>query len=730
LPPVKVGRRTRAQTDGTTERRQGMAQYIDSIEAAVDRVLDSVSGDIVLGIPLAIGKPNPFVNALYRRIKGNPARRLRIVTALSLEKPVGKSDLERHFLEPLVARVFEDYPDLAYVKDLRAGTLPPNIEVREFFMKTGDYLGNPSAQQNYISTNYTFVARDMAVQGMNVIAQAVASRGEGEARRLSLSSNPDVVIEVVEKLRAAGQPLLTVGVINHKMPFMPNGAEVAPDFFDIVITDPAGTHAVFAPPNNKVSSADYAIGLHASSLVTDGGTLQIGIGSLGDAIAQALIVRDRHGDEYRRILESINPDGLAGRELGRFDQGLYGCSEMFVNGFLKLIEAGIIRREVFGDATLQQLLNDGVIDEVVSIDTVRALLRHGRIRSPLDAADLAFLTHWGILREQVRLDGGQLVCDGTTLPNDLIADANLERIGQAMLGSRLRHGIFMTGGFFLGPRDFYERLRTMPPQELAKIDMTRIDFINQLYSENGGQGDLKRAQRRKARFMNTTMIVTLLGAAASDALESGQVVSGVGGQYNFVAMSHALPDARLLMMLRATHDNKDGLKSSIVWSYGHVTIPRHLRDIVITEYGVADLRGQSDSEVVKRLIAVADSRFQDELIRDAKTHGKLEASYELPERYRHNLPQALEDKLHPWAQAGLLTDFPFGTDLTDDELHIVRALKKLKHASQHPGELLTMAIKSLWEDREAPLPYLERLGLAETHSFKDAFIKRLLANNL
>jgi acyl-CoA hydrolase len=53
------------------------------------------------------------------------------------------------------------------------------------------------------------------------------------------------------------------------------------------------THALFAPPNNKVSAADYAIGLHASSLVVDGGTLQIGIGSLGDAIGQALIVRDR-----------------------------------------------------------------------------------------------------------------------------------------------------------------------------------------------------------------------------------------------------------------------------------------------------------------------------------------------------------------------------------------------------------------------------------------------------
>ena len=97
--------------------RHGAALFIDSIDAAVDHVLDTIRATSCSGIPLGIGKPNPFVNALYRRIKANPARRLRIVTALSLEKPVGKSDLERHFLEPLVERVFGDYPDLDYVKD-------------------------------------------------------------------------------------------------------------------------------------------------------------------------------------------------------------------------------------------------------------------------------------------------------------------------------------------------------------------------------------------------------------------------------------------------------------------------------------------------------------------------------------------------------------------------------------------------------------------------------------
>jgi hypothetical protein len=208
------------------------------------------------------------------------------------------------------------------------------------------------------------------------------------------------------------------------------------------------------------------------------------------------------------------------------------------------------------------------------------------------------------------------------------------------------------------------------------------------------------------------------------------VVSGVGGQYNFVAMSHALPDARLLMMLRSTHEHKDGLHSSIVWNYGSITIPRHLRDVVITEYGVADLRGQPDSEVIKRLLAVADSRFQPQLMKEAKASGKLQASYQIPDRYRANLPASLDDKLHPWSKAGLLPDFPFGTDLTEDELHIVRALKRLKRATEHPTELVTLAVKSLWEGKEAPHAYLERLGLADATSFRDMFVRKLFAGNL
>ena len=61
---------------------------------------------------------------------------------------------------------------------------------------------------------------------------------------------------------------------------------------------------------------------------------------------------------------------------------------------------------------------------------------------------------------------------------------------------------------------------------------------------------------------------------------------------------------------------------------------------------------------------------------------------------------------------------------------MVGALKKMQHAAQHPVELVTLAVKSLIEGKEAPQAYLERLGLADAHSFRDMFIRKLFAGNL
>ena len=62
----------------------------------------------------------------------------------------------------------------------------------------------------------------------------------------------------------------------------------------------------------------------------------------------------------------------------------------------------------------------------------------------------------------------------------------------------------------------------MPEQQRQQIGMSTIAFINQLYGDRYGDEPLKRAQRIKARFINTCMMVTLSGAAVSDSLEEAR----------------------------------------------------------------------------------------------------------------------------------------------------------------------------------------------------------------
>ena len=216
------------------------------------------------------------------------------------------------------------------------------------------------------------------------------------------------------------------------------------------------------------------------------------------------------------------------------------------------------------------------------------------------------------------------------------------------------------GAFFLGPKSFYRALREMPGEQLARIQMMPVSFTNQLY----GDEDLKRRARVDARFVNNAMMATLMGAVISDGLEDGQVVSGVGGQYNFVAQAFALHGARSILTLEATRQAGGKLESNIRWSYGHETIPRHLRDVIVTEYGVADLRGKSDADVIAAMLQVADSRFQGELVRQAKDAGKLPKNFEIPPAHRENFRTYRCGTGKPARDAGLLPSFPFGSDFT------------------------------------------------------------------
>jgi acyl-CoA hydrolase len=576
--------------------RAGDPEQFQDAERIADAIISRVGTNIMLGVPLGLGKANHVANALFARAAADRSIRLRIFTALTLEKPRGRSELERRFLQPLSERLFAGYPELAYATALHHNELPPNVEVDEFFFQAGSRLGIPAAQRSYISANYTHALGYLLERGVNVIAQLVAKEVREGKTLFNLSCNPDLTIDLLARRRAGEASFLMVGQVNSELPCMPGEADIAAQELDLVLEAPRCDFPLFAPPREPIELTEYAIGLNVARTIADGGTLQLGIGSLSDAVAQALILRHTSNDEFRRLIARLNPttfDAPAFLESAPFAIGLHGVSEMLVEGFLALHEAGVLRREV--------------------------------------------------------------------------------------------DGVLLVAAFFLGSRAFYRALREMPRSELAKLHMTSVSFVNELYRDE----ERKRRVRVKSRFVNNAMMATLMGAVVSDGLEDGRVVSGVGGQYNFVAQAFALEGARSIIMLPATRTVAGQVTSNIRWHYGHTTIPRHLRDVVVTEYGIADLRGKTDRDVIAAMLAIADSRFQKELLAQAKRAGKIEPDFVLPTAHRENSPERIARELEPARKAGLLPRFPFGTDFTSTEQRLLPALALLRASS--PLQLAAIA---------------------------------------
>ena len=710
-----------------------MAIHLDEL-SIVDETIRKIGNTIVLAVPLAAGKPNHIVNAFYRKAKENPEIDLKICTALTLQRPRGNSELEQRFIDLFSDRIFGDYPDLEYELDRMTNSLPDNIQIIEFYFAPGKYMSNDKVQRNYVSSNYTHVVRDVLDRNVNVIAQMVAKEEINLKKYFSLSSNPDTSMDVVKELGKRDVPHVKIAQVNQNMPFMYGDSMVEEDFFDYVMDDESKYYKLFGPPKMSVSDQDYMIGLYCSALVRDDGEIQIGIGSLGDATIYNMVLRQNQNEVYQQVLKDLGVYDKFGDvidkygETGIFDVGLLGASEMIVDGFMHLYKNGIIKKKVYDDIGLQRLINAGKIKEKFTDDILNVLYQNRLINERINLDDFNFLQKWGIFRSDISFKGGQIYLkDGQSIipyVNDL---ADLEFMKKNCLGDQLKGGQVMHGGFFLGPEEFYQWLREMPPEERKLINMRSVQKVNQLY----GHEELDRLHRKNARFINTCMMQTLAGAAVSDGLEDGRVVSGVGGQYNFVAMAQELPDGHSILNLRSTRMKGGKAVSNIVPFYGHITIPRHLRDIVVTEYGIAFLRGKTDQEIIEELIKISDSRFQNDLEMWAKKAGKLREDYVIPEAYRNNTPESYQSRLLKYKKQGLYPVFPFGTQLTEEEIALGKALKGLKADLDDKPRFLNTLFKSFFTKTKAGhQKFLKMMRLDHPKGIKEKLFQKLLVTKM
>jgi hypothetical protein len=183
-------------------------------------------------------------------------------------------------------------------------------------------------------------------------------------------------------------------------------------------------------------------------------------------------------------------------------------------------------------------------------------------------------------------------------------------------------------------------------------------------------------------------------------------------------MAHELADARAIIAVRSARHHGRQIRSNIAWTYANATVPRSLRDIIVSEYGIADIRGRSDRDTIAAIVGIADSRFQARLAADAQRAGKLERSFSLPTYAAANNPERLEAALAPARRAGLLPAFPLGSDLTEVEETLAHPLLALKRAPY--AELFRIFLAGVSSaPTSSEMAALERLDLAAPAGLRD-----------
>ena len=222
----------------------------------------------------------------------------------------------------------------------------------------------------------------------------------------------------------------------------------------------------------------------------DGGTLQIGIGELGDSIVYSLLLRHQQNEAWRRALVDAGTersaaliDAVGGR--APFTTGLFGATEMFVDQMLDLYRAGILRRRVYDYLPLQRALAANGSSTRVDAALLEALLAAGA-GPVLDASRRrrAQGRRRPAQRDPLRGRPHRLARRRRASRPNLGSAATRAALARECLGLQLQGGTVMHAGFLLGPRAFYAALCALPESERRLFDMRGVGYINQLYGED------------------------------------------------------------------------------------------------------------------------------------------------------------------------------------------------------------------------------------------------------
>jgi acyl-CoA hydrolase len=194
---------------------------------------------------------------------------------------------------------------------------------------------------------------------------------------------------------------------------------------------------------------------------------------------------------------------------------------------------------------------------------------------------------------------------------ELLSDGMIELVEKGVVTGtrkRLDPGKVVTT-FALGTRRLYDFLHENPAVELLPVDHVNDPRVI--------------AQERRFVSINATTEVDLLGQCASETV-AGRYWSSSGGQADFARGAMYSPEGRAFIVLPSTARGGEVSRIRATLTTGSVvTTLKNTVDHIVTEHGVADMRGRSISQRARDLIAIAHPRFRDTLTAQARRLGYI-----------------------------------------------------------------------------------------------------------
>lgn len=229
---------------------------------------------------------------------------------------------------------------------------------------------------------------------------------------------------------------------------------------------------------------------------------------------------------------------------------------------------------------------------------------------PLSEVDTAIGKHLGEL-----IDSGATLQVGIGnifggLPNGLVAARKKDiTIFTEMFGDPLKQvmerGVATSAetGFAYGSENLYKWLH----------ENKRVKFVETEYVNSPG----RVAEKPKFHAVNTALQVNLLGDVNATMGPGGVRISSPGGQVEFMSGAARSEGGKAIIAIRSTAKNGEISSITLDLYQGPVTTPHESVTHVVTEHGIAEIAGKTESERALALIKIADPKFRKTLAEQA-----------------------------------------------------------------------------------------------------------------